>query len=257
MFSIYHFIWLFICILIIIAILISYNKKRPSLDAVFKTASYICIFSEISKVFTTIKLVPSTNGELLLPYLPLNHLPIHLCSIQIILIFIIRFSKNKGLKENILAFMYPTSIAGAFFALLLPSIFQTTITPNEAFTSLISYQFFIYHSMLIALGIIIVKSNEVKWEFKHIKNAIIFVLLAGFSTLYLNSMFASPNYVDGKLISVDFWTNFFFTYQNPLNIQINEKWQWYLYLLILFVLVILIIFAFIYPLIKKYNKNKA
>ncbi len=65
----------------------------------------------------------------------------------------------------------------------------------------------------------------------------------------LNSLLASPTYEDGKLVSVDFWTNFFFTYQNPLGIQITQMWQWYLYLLIIMLLAALLLFLFYLPLI--------
>ena len=73
------------------------------------------------------------------------------------------------MRENILAFMYPTCIIGAFMALMMPSIFTTSIPVEKAFISPISYQFFIYHSMLIALGIIIVKSKEIDWNIKHLR----------------------------------------------------------------------------------------
>lgn len=54
----------------------------------------------------------------------------------------------------------------------------------------------------------------------------------------------------GNLISVDFWTNFFFTYKNPLGIQITDLWQWYLYLLILMLVSALLLYLFYLPLVK-------
>jgi hypothetical protein len=72
---------------------------------------------------------------------------------------------------------------------------------------------------------------------------------------YMNSILASPMYEDGKLVSVDFWTNFFFTYQNPLGIQITQLWQWYLYLLILMALTALLLYLFYLPLIKRKTDN--
>ena len=64
-------------------------------------------------------------------------------------------------------------------------------------------------------------------------------------------MLASPAYEDGKLVSVDFWTNFFFTYKNPLGIQITQLWQWYLYLLILALLAAVLLYLFYMPLIRR------
>ena len=254
MFTWRHFVWLGICLVGIVAAILLYDKKKPSLNQALNIACIICIYSELSKVFNMIKMVPSTNGELLLPYIESNHLPFHFCSIQILLIYYVRFTSNQKMRENILAFMYPTCIIGAFMALMMPSIFTTSIPVEKAFISPISYQFFIYHSMLIALGIIIVKSKEIDWNIKHLRNTLIVIFLLGFLSIYLNSMLASPTYVDGKLVSVDFWTNFFFTYQNPLGIKLTSITQWYIYLLIISVLAIVLVSLFFYPLIRK-KKN--
>ena len=256
MFTLRHFLWLSICTIMITIVLISFNKKRPSLNKVLTTAMIISILSELTKVFSVIELVPSTNSQMLLPYISLNHLPLHFCSIQIILIIVAKYMKDGNKKENLLAFMAPTCIYGAIFALAMPSIFNTTIKIEQAFTHPISYQFFIYHSMLIALGIMIVKSNEIKWQYKHLKNTLLLVYLMGFISIYLNSLFASPTYIDGKLVSVDFWTNFFFTYQNPLGIRINALWQWHLYLTIISILAFILISLFYLPLIKKNKTSK-
>lgn len=253
MFTIYHIIWLVICLLMIFLSLHFYKKYQPSLQEVLTIACIISVLSEIAKVISVIKMVPSTNGTIIYPYMELNHLPLHFCSIHILLIFYTRFTSNQKVRENVLAFMYPTCIIGAFLALMMPSIFTTSIEASKAFVSLISYQFFIYHSMLIALGIIIVKSKEIKWQKKHLINTLVMVFVLGFVSIYLNSLLASPTYVDGKLVSVDFWTNFFFTYQNPLNIKLTQIWQWYIYILIISALAIILISLFFYPLIKKDN----
>ena len=228
-----------------------YKKKRPDPDRVFTIALIIAILSEMSKMAGVIELVPSYNSKLLLPYIPMNHLPLHFCSIQLVLIAFARFMKNEERRENLLAFMAPTCVIGGIMALLMPSIFTTTISVDQAFTNVISYQFFIFHSMLIALGLIIVISGQVDWSMKHYRNTLLLVYLAGAVSIYLNSMLASPTYKDGKLISVDFWTNFFFTYQNPLGIQITELWQWYLYLLILMLVSALLLYLFYLPLVKR------
>ena len=91
---------------------------------------------------------------------------------------------------------------------------------------------------------------------KHFKSTLLIVYLLGLISIYLNSMLASPTYADGKLVSVDFWTNFFFTYQNPIGIRITQMWQWYLYLLIIALLAAVLIYLFYLPLIKRKKKNK-
>jgi uncharacterized membrane protein YwaF len=228
-----------------------YDKKRPGLSKVLSSALIVALVSELTKIVGVVELVPSSNGELLQPYLPLNHLPLHFCSIQIILIAAAKFTGNEKTRESLLAFMAPTCVIGGLFALLMPSIFTTTISVEQAFTSPVSYQFFIFHSMIIALGLIITRSGEIEWSVKHFRNTTLTVFLLGFVSIYLNSMFASPTYVDGELASVDFWTNFFFTYRNPLGIKISELWQWYLYLIILALLATLLLYLFHLPLIRK------
>lgn len=255
MFTWRHLLWLVICAGLIWAAVHAYNKKRPGMDRVLTTALIVAVISEIVKVAGVIELVPSQNGELLMPYLPMNHLPLHFCSLQIILIAVAKFMKNDKGRETLLAIMAPACVLGGFFALLLPSIFTTTIPVEEAFKSPISYQFFFFHTMIIALGLIIVRSDTIDWSMKHFRDTTLLVYLSGFISIYLNSMLASPTYADGKLVSVDFWTNFFFTYKNPLGIQITQLWQWYLYLLILALLAALLLYLFYMPLIRR-NKRK-
>ncbi|MBO4358844.1 MAG: YwaF family protein [Erysipelotrichaceae bacterium] len=254
MFTWRHFVWLGICLAIIVTSVVLYRKKRPSLKDVLSICCGVCVYSEVTKVFSTIQMVPSSDGSIILPYIPTNHLPLHLCSIQILLIFFVRFTENKKMREKILAFMYPTCLIGAIMALAMPSIFTTSIPVEKAFTAPISYQFFIFHSMLIALGLIIAMSGEVRWEKKHIYSTLIIIAIAAFVSIYVNSLLASPTYVDGKLVSVDFWPNFFFTYNNPLGIRVTEKWQWLLYLAIISALAIVLVTLCYLPLLKK-NKD--
>lgn len=251
MFTWRHFVWLGICAAGIIISIVLYRKNRPSLNKVLNIACAICVYSEISKVISTIEMVPSSNGSMIHPYIPTNHLPLHLCSIQIILIFLVRFTSNMKLRESVLAFMYPTCLLGAIMALAMPSIFTTSIPVEKAFVSMISYQFFIFHAMLIALALIIAMSGEVKWEKKHIKTTLLITFVLGFVSIYVNSILASPTYVDGKLVSVDFWPNFFFTYQNPIGLHLTEKWQWLLYLAIIACLTIVLVTICYLPLIRK------
>ena len=211
MFSVQHFIWLAICLVVGTLIVRAYRKKRPSMTKVLNSALVVCFASEVLKIFSTIEMVPTAGGEMLLPYLPLNHLPLHFCSIQILIIAYARFTKKPGNREMTLAFLYATGIIGALMALLMPSVFTTSITVDQAFTSPMAYQFFLYHTMLIALGVIIGMSDDVRWKKEHYRNTLLTVYGMAFVSIYLNSMFASPTYVDGKLVSVDFWTNFFFT----------------------------------------------
>ena len=233
MFSWQHFVWLGISLVSIIFFLSLYKKKRPSLEKVLNYCVAVCYLSEFTEVFSVLEMTSSSDGSIMFPYIPMNHLPLHLCSIQILLITYVRFTENKKSRDNLLAFMYPSCLLGALAALAMPSIFSTSITVDQAFTHPMAYQFFVFHTMLVTLGIIIAWSGEIKWKWKHYHQCLIVAAAMGFISLYVNSIFASPTYLDGKLLHVDFWPNFFFTYNNPLGIKITTIQGWYIYLLIL------------------------
>ena len=254
MFTWRHFVWLGISVVIIAAIVFFAEKKKPTLKQVLTSACVIAVLSELIKMVSVIELVPSTNGELLLPYLPMNHMPLHFCSIQILLIFFTRFTNNRQMRDTVLTFMYPTCVVGALLALAMPSIFQTSISVEQAFTAPIAYQFFIFHSMLIGLGLVIARSGEIKFTKETMFKTMLLVIILGIISIYINSMLAAPTYVDGQLVSVDFWTNFFFTIQNPLGIKITAIWQWWLYLVIISVLSCISVVICYLPLLMK-NKE--
>lgn len=256
MFTWRHFLWLAISAVLILSLVTAADRKKPALNQVLTTALIIALLSEIVKMVSVIDLVPSANGELLLPYLPMNHMPLHFCSIQILFILYCRFSKNAEMRETILNFMYPTCVCGALMALAMPSIFQTTIPVEQAFTAPISYQFFIFHSMIFALGILIFRSGEVSFTYRAMVRTMLGVIILGILSIYVNSMLASPTYVDGRLVSVDFWTNFFFTIQNPLGIRLTAIWQWWLYLGIIIMLSCLAVFLCYLPVLCKKPKER-
>ena len=134
MFSWQHFVWLGICALLVAFAIIRYRKGSASLNQVLNICCIICVLSEFTKVFGVIKMVPSADGSIIYPYIPMNHLPLHLCSIQILLIFYVRFVAKGNARENLLSFMYPSCLLGALAALAMPSIFSTSITVDQAFT---------------------------------------------------------------------------------------------------------------------------
>ena len=257
MFSIYHFIWLFIDAAIIVASTIYLRRHKVSLKDLLTVCCIVCVLSELTKVFNVMKMVPSSDGTHLYPYMELNYLPLHLCSIQIIFIFYARFGNpNSGFYKKLLPFMYPSCIIGAIAALAMPSIFSTSIRPEQAFTSPMAYQFFLFHAMLIVLGLYIYSSGEIEITPKHYGSSMMILAVLAFLSIYVNSLLGSPTYVDGKLVSVDFVTNMFFTYNPPIPIALTKIWHWYLYLLVIGVLAaILVAIAFI-PVFRRARKNK-
>ena len=212
MFTTNHFIWLAVCAVCIAAGLGYLINRRPRLSSVLTAFCLVCIASECVKVLSCIEMVPGKDGQTMYPYLPLAHLPFHLCSIQIAFIFYTRFSHNEPLRTALLAFMYPGSVA-----------------VEDMFRAPLAYQYFLYHSALIVLGAYIPLSGEVDIKPRHYLSSLGILLGLGFASIYLNSAFASPRYENGELVGLDYVTNFFFTYEPPFDLGISEKWQWMLY----------------------------
>lgn len=255
MFSVYHIIWIIIVIALISVSLIYLLKNKVEIEKVLTYACIGSVISEIIKTFSVLQMVPSSNGETMQLYMTLDNVPLHLCSVQIILIFIARFSKNDSLRETLLAFMYPTCTVGAAFAVFIPIIFGTSIETEQAFTHPHAYQYFLYHAMLVVLGLYILLSRKVDIRPKHYFTTLGLLAFFAFVSLYLNSMFASPTYENGELISVDFTANFFFTYEVPIDIPLTEMWHWYIYLGILIALVMIFLSLFYIPVFKRAKRN--
>ena len=251
MFTVNHYIWMAFCAILLAAGFTCLKKYRPSLGQVLNIACIGAIISEVTKTLSVLQVVPSTDGSTMHLYMELGHLPFHLCSIQILFIFYARFAKESKAKETLLAFMYPTCAAGAFLAILLPSIFTSSIDISQAFTHPLAYQYFLYHTMLILLGMYIPMSGEVKIQGKHLLSSLGILSLLAFISLHLNSMFAVPTYVNGELVSVDYSSNFFFTQATPIGIALTEKWHWFAYYGIIVVIAIVMLGAFYAPFMKK------
>jgi len=237
MFSIYHLIWLAICACLIPGMLCFIKKKNVSFGSVLTAAFTLSCISEFVKVISVIKMVPLSDGTNTVPYIELNHLPLHMCSIQILLIAYVKFASEKsGSRRAVLAFMFPTCILGALMALLMPSIYSTTIRPDQSFTHPMGYQFFLFHTMLIILGLCIYRDSGINLTAKDYRTTLMMVVLVSVAAIYLNSVFAVPLYENGDIVSIENYTNFFFTYVPPIPVQLTEVWHWVLYLFILFLL---------------------
>lgn len=256
MFTSYHLIWLILCAVIIVITSVWLKKQKPDLRQVLTVCCVVAVMSELIKVFSSITLVPSADGSIMIPYLEMQHLPLHLCSMQILFIFYVRFASDSPRRTTILGFMYPTCVAGAFLALFMPSIFANSISPAQAFTHPLAYQYFLYHSMLIILGLYIFTSGQVKLRPKHALST--FLLLAGmaFVSLYVNSMFAAPVYANKELLSVEYTPNMLFTYQPPLPMPITQLWHWYVYFGVIFLLACILITLFYLPILVKARRER-
>ena len=257
MFSVQHFIWLFVCTVVIVGTILLLKKYRPSLTKVLIGCFCVAAASQLFIILSEIELVPSQDGKTLRLFLPYSSLPLHMCSIQIFLIGIAIFLKKHPLRETLLAFMYATGAGGAFMAMVVATIFNS-VSPEKSFTYPRAYEYFIYHSMLIIMGAYIYMSGEVRFKPKHILTTFLGLFGLAWSSIHINSILSVPHYENGKLISVDYNTNFFFTFEPPIDVALTERWHWYVYLLILLgVVLIFEAILFIPPILIQKGKNKA
>lgn len=257
MFTVNHFIWLGICVVLGVAAFLYLKRHRPPLRRALTVACIICVLSEFIKTLSVLQMVPSSDGASVRLYLEMQHLPLHLCSIQIIFIFFVRFARDGRVRDALLAFMYPTCTLGALFALALPSIFTSTIEVSQAFVHPLAYQFFLFHTMLVVLGIYIAVSGEVDIQPRHYLSSLGILAGMGFISIYFNSMFAVPTYVDDVLVSVDYSTNFFFTEFTPIGMELTELWQWGVYMGIIAALAVVLIGLWYIPyFVKAYRTGK-
>ena len=248
MFSPQHLIWLAICVVAIIFVLRALFARKLPLEQVLSVSCVLAVVSELVKLLTYIQMVPTADGSAMHMFIEWRHLPFHLCSIQIFLIFYARFAESAKRRETILAFMYPTCVFGAFLALALPSIFTNGIEPAQAFTHPVAYQFFVYHSMLVVLGVYIARCGEVKINFsRHLRSSLAIMLAFGMMSVYANSALAYVTYTGTQLLSVENTPNFFFTYRTPIGLLLTEKWQWYVYIAIISALAVLVFTLFYLP----------
>ena len=248
MFSFQHLIWLAVCAVAIFLALRELLSRKPSLEQVLSVSCVLAAASELVKILTYLQMVPTADGSAMHMFIEWRHMPFHLCSIQIFLIFYARFSESKRRRETILAFMYPTCVFGAFLALVLPSIFTNGIEPAQAFTHPVAYQFFVYHSMLVVLGVYIARCGEVDISFsRHLRSSLAIFLALGMLSVYANSAFAYVTYTGTQLLSVENTPNFFFTFRTPIGLLLTEKWQWYVYIAIISALAALVFTLFYLP----------
>ena len=231
-----------IIILIISFILMGlgwFFTRKAKFKNVVLSMLIIGIFSEIIKVIYYIVRNEANYGG----YLPKTDLPFHLCSIQIIFIAILHYSKNEKLKRLLLSFMLPSCLFGGIAALLIP----THSARNGMW--IITAQYFGYHVAISVFSLYLLTNKELKWTIKDFVNCLKLLGLFGLISIYINS---ALNDGSGAI-------NFMYTVKPPQDglpyLNLNQGWLVYI-IKYASLAVLIITLTYIKPIINSITKIK-
>ncbi len=268
MFSIGHIFFILISAVLIAGGLIICCRKQPSMHRLLIACLVVALVSEAVKVLGNMVIVPVVepvieNGSLVYretgnftPYLEAEHYPFELCSYQIFFIIIALVLKNPKWQKRLYALMYTSCIVGAGMAVVLSSAAPGLSSIKDFASSVQVWRTFIYHSMLIVLGVYIGRSEEGGIRFRDVRSTVIIIAILDFATLYVNSMMATPYYSGDNLVGIGNVVNYFSSYNNPLGIPMAGKTQWFIYLGIRLVLALTLITLVNLPLLAKERRNR-
>ncbi len=248
MFSAGHLIWIGISLVLIAGGYTVCLIKKPSIEKMLKVCLGLGLVSEEVKILTVMNILPMVEPEILTsesgaklvylptgeysPYLEMAHLPFELCSLMLVFIVIALLMKDGKWKSRLLSFMYIIGMIGGTLGIFLAYITADYTSVQEYFSSPRVWQYFLYHAMIVTLGLYLGFGGRHKASLNHWKYTMVFLAALDFPTFYLNSIFSQPVYADGKPTGLVYRANFFSSYVNPLGIVLSQKWQWLLYLVI-------------------------
>ena len=245
MFSVGHVIWIAISLALIVLGYAAIRVLKPSLNRVLKVCLGIGAVSEAVKVLSVTRILPMVEPQIqsgvgltyiasgqYTPYMEMAHLPIELCSLMLVFIAAALLMKNGRWRERLLTLMYITGTIGGILGIFLAYITVDYVTVADYFLSPRVWQYFIYHAMVVTLGLYLGFGRRADISLGKLKETMIGLIALDLPTFYLNSVFSQPVYVDGKPVGIVYRVNYFSSYMNPLGFVLAEKWQWLLYLAI-------------------------
>jgi len=211
-FSVAHFVFLAIFwpAAIFLAVFLSrkfgYNRK------VVITCAIIGIMSELEKIFFFVERSPYGYGY----RVPAEHLPFAMCPFQIFLILTLAFSADLEKRRPLLAFMYPMLVGGGWIGMLL----QTT-APYHGLLDIGTYRYFIYHSMLIFLGLYLYMTQPIRYTIKEYGMSLGLAAMALILAIWVNGFFGWDPRV-----------NFLFVVRPPMEglplLNLDRGWAMYI-----------------------------
>ncbi len=158
---------------------------------------------------------------------PLEYLPLHLCSLNAVVLPIAVFTRNKTLNNLLLLWSF-----GALFALLV----NTSVAEAEIFSPVFVFYYF-PHVLEFGIPILMFSFKEVKKDVKCIPSTLAITLASytviHFINLFINSYTAKHNILDwaSNVVKVNYM--FSITPENPLLAlfySIIPHQYWYMYL---------------------------
>lgn len=229
MFGVTHFIWLGISLVIVIGLLFIQKKFNLSFDVVLTIMLVMSVCSEVTKILCNMEPAPDGRTGLILDP---GDLPFHLCSIQILFMFSLKYIKNEETKEKLLGFMIPSMILGATIALFVPTV-------GTEFTVVQVYQYFIYHAFLIFFAIYGLRERLVTWSWGvYLRNL-----------KYLGIIALIVTWINSALSGVLPRVNFMYLVRPPMEglplLNLNNGWAVYFLTLVGLVLSLMALFTWI------------
>jgi len=242
MFSTGHLVWIGISLALVVGGAAAIRVRKPTLEQVLRACLIVGVISEVIKVFSVTVILPTvtatvTGGELVYsvsgqytPYMKMEHLPLELCSLMIVFLYLALRMKDEARREKLLTLMYITGLIGGSMGILLAYITTEFHTVGEYFAAPRVWQYFLYHAMVVLLGVYLGFMRPSAISLKSLKTTLLLLIAMDAPTFYLNSILSQPVYVGDTPVGVTYRTNFFSSYVNPLGMVLTEKWQWLAYL---------------------------
>lgn len=263
MYSAGHIVFIIISLLMITLMVFVCKKNKWPVEKVIKVCFFVAVICEIIKVLTVIEILPIVqetieNGEIVYketgkysPFIEATHLPFELCSFQIVFMFLYLVIRDAVWKRRVYLLIYGTALMGGLLAIFLSSIAGDFNTVREHLTSVRAWEFYIYHSMLASISILIATDNKLSIKLNEFKWTCIILCIIDIFSFYINSILSEPVYRDGKLIGLSSSVNFFSSFNNPLAIPMANKTQYLFYLATRFLIAFTLILIIYLPLLKK------
>lgn len=240
MFTPNHFIWLFISIAIIIGLFLLVKYARLSEKTVITILFCVCVASELVKTFSNME--EGYKGGM---HLDPGDLPFHLCSIQIFLVFALKFLvKSQETKEKMLGFMSPSMLLGGVMVLFIPTV-------GTSFDKLQVYQYFIFHATIVFFALYIVAQKKVRWTVKCWARNLGYLGILAMLVTWVNSILS---------IGGDWQANFMYLSRPPMDnlpiLNLNNGWHAYFFSLAAIAVMLVTLFhAITYFVFERKRKN--